>query len=80
MGRSYKYCRKSYPHLNAYLIYKNKARIYNLYMKTIMTIIILIAIVDFIGFTAWSLSRQKPLDGFFVGCITTSIIEYVKTI
>ena len=40
-------------------------------------IIAVTLIIDFVGFTLWSLSGQIPVDNFFVGKITHSIINLI---
>ncbi len=45
--------------------------------KTILTIVALALFIDFIGFTAWATSGQKPVDNFYVGAITTNVLRTV---
>lgn len=45
--------------------------------KIILTIVAVVLIVDFLGFTAWVASGQKPVDNFYVGAITTNALRAV---
>lgn len=42
-----------------------------------MYLVMIILLVDAIGFVMWALSGQSPADGFFVGRITRSIVQEV---
>lgn len=43
----------------------------------ILDIVLLILLVDFLGFVAWTLSGQLPADGFFIGRITTEVLKLI---
>lgn len=45
--------------------------------KIILTIVAVVLIVDFLGFTAWVASGQQPVDNFYVGSITTHALRAV---
>lgn len=45
--------------------------------QTILTIAVVIIAVDFLGFLAWGMSGQMPVDGFYVGAITRNILQAV---
>jgi hypothetical protein len=40
-------------------------------------IITTIMIIDVLGFMMWTLSNQSPVDGFYVGAITSNIIKMI---
>ncbi len=44
-------------------------------LNIIGNVIGLVMIIDAIGFVAWAMSGQLPVDGFYVGAITTNIIK-----
>lgn len=45
--------------------------------KFIIGVATLIMAIDFIGFIAWAMSGQLPVDGFFIGTITTHILRAI---
>ena len=46
-------------------------------IKTIFYIALVILAIDFVGFMFWAMSGQYPIDGFYVGSITTHILQAV---
>jgi len=46
-------------------------------MQNIIKIIMLLAIIDFIGMLLWMFSGQTPIDGAYVGRISTEIIKLI---
>jgi hypothetical protein len=40
-------------------------------------IVLVIALIDFAGMMMWALSGQMPMDGFYVGRISTEIIRLI---
>ena len=42
-----------------------------------LTIVAVVLVIDFIGFTAWAMSGQRPVDNFYVGTITTHALQAV---
>lgn len=47
------------------------------FLQTTFTIIALVLVIDFLGFTAWVMSGQRPVDNFYVGTITTHALKAV---
>lgn len=41
----------------------------------IVWIVVIILVIDFIGFLAWGLSGQYPADSFYIGAITRNILQ-----
>lgn len=57
---------------------KNRLKKINNKLKTLdilLFVIILVVIVDVLGFLMWTLSGQTPVDGFFLGNITNLIFN-----
>lgn len=46
-------------------------------IKIVFTIIVVLMIVDFIGMILWAMSGQFPADSFYVGSISTHIIQAI---
>ena len=46
--------------------------------KTIGTVIAIIIMIDMFGFMIWALSGQTPINGFYIGSITSSTINLIK--
>lgn len=44
-------------------------------INTILTISIIYLAVDAFVFVMWAVSGQHPVDGFYVGAVTTTIIK-----
>jgi hypothetical protein len=44
-------------------------------IKNIATVITIVIVIDIIGYCAWSVSGQKPVDDFFIGGITASLLK-----
>jgi len=44
-------------------------------MKTFLNIVLIVIGLDFVGFVAWALSGQIPVDGFFIGRLTFEFIH-----
>lgn len=45
--------------------------------QIILTIVAVVLVIDFLGFTAWAMSGQRPVDSFYVGTITTHALQAV---
>lgn len=63
--------KRSYPTLPN--LYEN-INLLDIFNFALATVLIVLAI-DFVGMVAWSISGQLPLDGFYVGRISTEIIR-----
>jgi len=48
------------------------------YLKAILYTIYAILYIDFIGYIFWSISGQVPLDSFYIGIVSNSIINLIK--
>lgn len=46
-------------------------------LKIIGAIIAIVLVIDALGFTAWALSGQHPVDGFYIGTITTHTLQAI---
>lgn len=46
-------------------------------LKFIGWVIVVVLVIDFIGFIAWSMSGQHPEDGFYAGAITTNVLKTI---
>jgi len=46
-------------------------------MKVFLTWVSVILALDFFGFIIWSLSGQFPIDGFYLGMITSHILRAI---
>ena len=46
-------------------------------LKTTSWIIIVVLFIDLLGFTAWTLSGQRPVDNFYIGTITAHVLMYI---
>lgn len=46
-------------------------------IKITLTVAIVILAIDFIGFVLWAMSGQQPVDGFYVGAITTNVLRAI---
>lgn len=44
-------------------------------MKTFISIVVFVLLLDMFGFMLWAVSGQKPVDNFYAGAITTNIIR-----
>lgn len=42
-----------------------------------LTIVAVVLVIDFLGFFAWAMSGQRPVDNFYVGTITTHALQVV---
>ena len=48
-------------------------------MKTIKLVFVAIAIIlfiDFAGMICWAMSGQRPIDGMYIGAISTNVIRH----
>lgn len=45
--------------------------------QTILTIIAVALVIDFLFFLAWAMSGQMPVDSFYIGAITRNILQAV---
>jgi len=43
----------------------------------IQHVLIAVLVLDFLGFMAWNLSGQLPVDGFYIGVITRFVISLI---
>lgn len=41
------------------------------------TVVVAILIIDALGFVAWALSGQQPTDDFYIGTITTHVLQTI---
>jgi len=48
--------------------------------NTIITVLSMVLVLDFICFVAWATSGQIPQDGFYFGMITKNIINLIINI
>lgn len=39
--------------------------------------VVILMVIDFLGFMAWAMSGQMPGDSFFVGSITRHILQAI---
>lgn len=46
-------------------------------LVTITYILAIVMIIDFLGFIAWVASGQTPVDGFYVGRLTTELLKLI---
>ncbi len=46
-------------------------------MRNIITIIVVVMMVDLVGFMMWSMSGQFPTDNIYIGVITKTILSLV---
>lgn len=46
-------------------------------MKTLLTIIVIVLVVDFLGFLAWALSGQYPPEDAYVGALSTNVLQWL---
>lgn len=42
-----------------------------------LTVVAIVLVIDFLGFMAWAMSGQRPVDNFYVGTITTHALQVV---
>ena len=42
-----------------------------------LTVIAVVLAIDFLGFTAWAMSGQRPVYNFYVGTITTHALQAI---
>lgn len=45
--------------------------------QTILTIAVVVIAIDVLGFLAWGMSGQMPVDGFYVGAITRNVLQAI---
>ena len=60
--------KRSYPDLDSNI---NLTDIFNFAFATLLIVLA----IDFVGMVAWIISGQLPMDGFYVGRISTEIIR-----
>lgn len=46
--------------------------------KIVFWIILVLLVIDLIGFTAWALSGQRPADEFYIGALTANALMIIK--
>ena len=46
-------------------------------IKIVGGVIIAVLALDFLGFTAWVLSGQYPVDDFYIGTITAHVLRAI---
>lgn len=44
-------------------------------IKTVFMVVVMILVIDFVCFSAWVVSGQKPQDNFYAGAITANFIK-----
>ncbi len=47
-------------------------------IKVIVGVVIVMLLVDFFGYAAWTISGQKPADGFYFGATTAHVIGPIR--
>ena len=47
-------------------------------IKVIVGLVIVMLLVDFFGYAAWTIYGQKPADGFYAGVITAHLIGPIR--
>lgn len=52
----------------------------NKILKTIINAILIILVIDFLGFVFWVILGQYPVDGFYIGRCTVEIIKVLMAI
>lgn len=55
-----------------------RTRELGVFYQIVLAITAFILLIDFLGFIAWSVSGQKPVDNFHAGIITETIINLIK--
>lgn len=40
-------------------------------------VIVMVMAIDFLGFVAWVMSGQFPLDSVYIGAITTNLLKLI---
>jgi hypothetical protein len=65
---------KYYNFFDAHFNLDKNINLTDIFNFAFATVLIVLAI-DFVGMVAWSISGQFPLDGFYVGRISTEIIR-----
>jgi hypothetical protein len=48
------------------------------YTTIIMSIILFLLVIDLMGFYAWALSGQTPIDDYHLGIITETIVKIIR--
>ena len=54
----------------------NKANMQNI-LKVVGGAVAVIMVIDALCFTAWIVSGQHPVDGFYAGAITANIVKAI---
>lgn len=49
-------------------------------LKIIGGVVVVVLIIDFLGFVAWIVSSQSPLDSFYVGSITAHTLKAIVSL
>ena len=47
-------------------------------MKTTLSVLAVIMLVDAVGFLMWQVSGQTPIDSFYIGTITKNLLILIK--
>lgn len=47
------------------------------FASTIITVLIILMVIDFVCFLAWGFSGQYPADGFYLGRISREILQAI---
>lgn len=47
-------------------------------MKYLLFFLLVVLLIDFMGFTAWVISGQLPKDNVYIGAISNAIIQLVN--
>ncbi len=43
--------------------------------KEVLWLLLMVMVVDLLGYVAWAVSGQFPVDGFYIGAITHGIVK-----
>lgn len=45
-------------------------------IKNIFAVVAIILFIDFVGMMCWAMSGQRPVDGMYIGAISTNVIRF----
>ena len=45
-------------------------------IKNILAVVAIILFIDFVGMMSWAMSGQRPVDGMYIGAISTNVIRF----
>lgn len=46
-------------------------------LRVFVWVVVFLSMLDFFGFMCWALSRQLPIDNFYLGTITAHFINFI---